>query len=436
MNSLTHKFMKTLLLLTVPLLLSVGCASTRQFVPRPTEATLSNYGVLVQAKRKSPDIGAACGLEVKDNGKKVGVLGVGGQIEWVRLPGPMKIDVRDTLNNISFRPLEIVVAAGHRYELSLAYPWTFTWPGGSSDKQAATLSKAERLADGQQVQPSVLQTAAIAPTTPATITGLTPSIEGKLTESEYGTCHALIISNSAYSELPELRTPTNDGRALSKLLHIYYGFHVTTLYNATRAEIIRTLTSLRTQLTEKDNLLIFYAGHGWLDTEADAGYWLPVDASKHDPVNWISNATVTFALKALRAKHVLVVADSCYSGKLTRGLRVDGFVREGFSRLAHRRARVVISSGGLEPVLDGGAEGNHSVFVNALLKVLNENQNVIDATGLFSELRKRVVWNADQIPEYGVIHKAGHDGGDFLFIRKYSKVDPNVPNKTNAGDGK
>lgn len=429
-----HQLIKTLLFLTVPLLLNVGCASTRQFVPRPTEATLLNHGVLVEAKRKSSFVGLACGLAVRDNGKDIGVLGPGGQIEWTRPPGPMKIDIIDTLNYISFRSLEIVTKAEHRYELTLAYPFPPTM-----DKQAATLSKTERLTDGLQVQPSALQTAANASldnTTHTTSTGLTLPNEGKLPASKYGTCHALIISNSTYRELPELRTPTSDGRSLANLLRDDYGFRVTVLNNVTRAEILRALMSLRTQLTESDNLLIFYAGHGWLDTEADAGYWLPIDASKNDPVNWISNETLTSALKAIRAKHVIIVADSCYSGKLTRGLRVDGLEREGFSGLANRRARVVISSGGLEPVLDGGAEGNHSVFANALLKVLKENQNVLDAAGLFSELRKRVTWNTDQIPEYGVIHKAGHDGGDFLFIRTQSKADIDMLKKPDESYGK
>jgi len=352
----------------------------------------------------------------------------------------MRIDVLDTLNNISFRPLEIMTEADHLYELTLEYPVTFTFPGGSSGKRAATLSQVKRLTAGFQIQPLALQVAAGSTTVSQASTTsrreLTPPNEGKLPASKYGTCHALIISNSTYRELPELRTPTSDGRSLANLLRDDYGFRVTVLNNVTRAEILRALMSLRTQLTESDNLLIFYAGHGWLDNEADAGYWLPIDASKNDPVNWISNETLTSALKALRAKHVIIVADSCYSGKLTRGLRVDGLEREGFSGLANRRARVVISSGGLEPVLDGGAEGNHSVFANALLKVLKENQNVLDATGLFSELRKRVTWNADQMPEYGVIHKAGHDGGDFLFIRTPSKADINTLKKPDEGYGK
>ena len=153
MASSPHQFIKALLLLTVPLLLSFGCASTRQFVPLPTEATLADHGVLVQAKRRSPDIGVSCGLEVWDNGKEIGVLGVGGQIEWTRLPGAMRIDVRDC-NDFSYRPLEILTEAAHRYELTLEMPF---FPSG---KQAAILSKVERLPGDLRIQPQALQIAA------------------------------------------------------------------------------------------------------------------------------------------------------------------------------------------------------------------------------------------------------------------------------------
>ena len=35
----------------------------------------------------------------------------------------------------------------------------------------------------------------------------------------------------------------------------------------------------RDSKSENDNVLIFYAGHRWLDEQADRGYWLPVDAA-------------------------------------------------------------------------------------------------------------------------------------------------------------
>ena len=56
---------------------------------------------------------------------------------------------------------------------------------------------------------------------------------------------------------------------------------------------------------------------------ADQGYWLPVDADSEDPTNWVSNNDITTMLKAIQARHIMVVADSCYSGSLTRDANVE-----------------------------------------------------------------------------------------------------------------
>ncbi|MEE8432215.1 MAG: caspase family protein [Candidatus Desulfatibia sp.] len=50
------------------------------------------------------------------------------------------------------------------------------------------------------------------------------------------------------------------------------------------------------------------------------------------------------------------------------------------------------------------------------IDALNENQGILDATLLFSQIRRPVMVNTDQTPEYSDIRKAGHDGGDFLFV--------------------
>ena len=70
------------------------------------------------------------------------------------------------------------------------------------------------------------------------------------------------------------------------------------------------------------HLLIYYAGHGWLNEESNRGYWLPADAKPNRRSRWMSNATLTDTLKTLQAKHVMVVADSCYSGTRTRSANV------------------------------------------------------------------------------------------------------------------
>ena len=232
-----------------------------------------------------------------------------------------------------------------------------------------------------------------------------------------GNYYALIIGNNSYSNLPLLKTAISDAQGVAQILRKYYGYNVQVLLNASRADILLSLEKYRSLLTQEDNLLIYYAGHGWLDQVGDEGYWLPVDAAEGNPINWISNSSITTYLKAIGAKHVMIVADSCYSGKLSRGFHMNRKTPDYLSRISKKRARVVLTSGGLEPVLDSGGKGNHSVFASALIEALNENEDIIDGTELFTRIRRQVMLNSEQTPEYSDIRKAGHDGGDFVFIR-------------------
>ena len=233
----------------------------------------------------------------------------------------------------------------------------------------------------------------------------------------YGNYYALVIGINDYKALPKLKTAVTDAETVAKLLKELYGFKVTLLVNASRADIIDAFDEYRDLLAEEDNLLIYYAGHGWLDPQTQAGYWLPVNAKPDRRSRWVSNATLTTALQGLLAKHVLVVADSCYSGTLTRSVKVPQRNRAYLKRISEKRARVVLSSGGLEPVADSGG-GQHSVFAAQFLKALKTNEGVLDGTQLFEKVRQSVVLNADQTPEYSNIRRAGHEGGDFLFVRK------------------
>ena len=113
----------------------------------------------------------------------------------------------------------------------------------------------------------------------------------------------------------------------------------------------------------------------------------------------------------------MVVADSCYSGTLARGVMIREAGPSYLSRIARKRARTVLTSGGLEPVMDSGG-GQHSAFAKAFLMALRENGGVMDGTQLFGQVRRLVILNAPQTPEYGDIRFAGHEGEDFLFVRR------------------
>ena len=239
-----------------------------------------------------------------------------------------------------------------------------------------------------------------------------------ITKVNYGNYHALVIGNADYQDLPKLHTAVVDAEAVAKILDEEYGFRVKVLTDVTREDMIDAFDILREELGENDNLLVYYAGHGWLDEASSRGYWQPVNAQINRRSQWMSNATLTDSLKALKAKHVMVVADSCYSGVLTRSIKVPDRTIDYIERMASRRARVVLTSGGLEPVMDSDG-GKHSVFAEQFLKVLKNNTGVLDGTQLFEQVRRPVVLAAPQTPQYSDIRFSGHDGGDFLFVRKY-----------------
>jgi uncharacterized caspase-like protein len=211
-----------------------------------------------------------------------------------------------------------------------------------------------------------------------------------------------------------------DAQAVADLLRSKYGFkQVDLVPNATRQDILSVLNRLRRDLKPTDNLLIYYAGHGSIDSETQRGYWLPADAERRSPAQWVSNEDITNELRAMQAKHVVVVADSCYSGTLARSedtvrMRTGG-QEEWIQRMAARRSRTVLASGSLEPVLDRGG-GIHSVFAKAFLEVLRENDKVTDLDALFDRIKRLVILNADQTPLYQDIRLAGHEDGDFILV--------------------
>lgn len=240
-------------------------------------------------------------------------------------------------------------------------------------------------------------------------------------EISSGRKFALVIGNNEYKHLPKLVTAVSDAEAVAALMRDRYGFETMLLKNASRMKILLALNHMRADLEENDSLLIYYAGHGTLERQTQTGYWLPVDAEEDNDINWIANADLTRRLRGMSARHVMVVADSCYSGTLVRSVEVQpatGYDELALlRRLAQKRSRTAIVSGGLEPVVDSG-RGGHSVFANAFLGVLSDNDEPLHGGTLFDKLRRRVVLNADQTPQYSDIRLADHEGGSFVLVPK------------------
>jgi hypothetical protein len=239
-----------------------------------------------------------------------------------------------------------------------------------------------------------------------------------------GKNYALIIGINTYENIPPLKTAVNGAREVGKVLREEYGFEVRSILDAkaTRTAIMKELNDLKNRLNPEDRLLIYYAGHGYNDTETETSYWLPVEADKDDPTNWIEARSITDQLKRTRAKQVLIVADSCYSGTMARAvdpsLSGRGSRESYLRRLMDKPSRVLIASGGNEPVTDTGGK-RHSIFAQVFIDALKDAPDgIFTAEELLTrQIKESVAGRAEQTPEYKIIRNSGHDGGDFVFVR-------------------
>lgn len=266
----------------------------------------------------------------------------------------------------------------------------------------------------------------------STAAGSRPATSGVLPRDvKLGRFFAVVIGNNTYRDggFAPLKSAASDATAVNSVLRDRYGYQTTLLLNAGRLEILTALNEMREKLGPQDNLLIYYAGHGEIDTSKQ-GYWIPSDAAASNPKTWISNAAISDILNTMPAKHVLVVADSCYSGAMTRAsapsfdagsMPADKW-GTWVKTMANGRSRTALTSGGEQPVPDVGA-GNHSYFARAFLNVLQDNNRLLEAQRVFREVSTSLALNAaksplPQDPQYAPIRYAGHESGEFFFLPK------------------
>jgi len=251
------------------------------------------------------------------------------------------------------------------------------------------------------------------------------SLAGELRATVAGRYFALVIGNNRYPNLPldkQLKTAINDAQEVAGLLRSDYGFQTALMTDGNRAEIINALYEYRNRLKPDDSLLIYYAGHGHFDSETGKGYWIPSDAKLTSPANWIIADEVTVTIKGIAARHILIVSDSCYSGTLMRGgdfgLSMPTERERYLEKVRSGISRILMASGGNEPVADGGGSG-HSVFARAFLDGLHGmKEQVFAADELFQQyIKERVAGKSNQMPQYNPLLNSGHESGDFVFVR-------------------
>ncbi|MTI20388.1 caspase family protein [Fulvivirga sp. RKSG066] len=231
--------------------------------------------------------------------------------------------------------------------------------------------------------------------------------------------YALVIAINDYSDpdIPSLSKPITDASILINTLQSHYTFEkedISFLQNPSRSMLIEAFDKLSQEITNRDNLLIFYAGHGIWDAKLKQGFWLPSDASMSSKAQWLSNGTIRDFVRAIDSKHTLLITDACFGGSILKE-RAVFYNGKAMLEMYKRPSRKAMTSGAFSTVPD------ESVFIKYLIKNLTNNQSpLISAEQVYGDFKVAVINNSEtgQVPQYGAISLAGDEGGDFIFLKR------------------
>ena len=245
----------------------------------------------------------------------------------------------------------------------------------------------------------------------------------------YRGSYALIVGNSNYTHgWDSIPGAIRDANEVAKVLE-KQGFNVTLKTDLNRTGFSRAISefSMKYGKAEDNRLLFYFAGHGYtqkLVTGEELGYLVLVNAPLPEKdligfsINSVDMQSIVTQAKIIRARHVLFMFDSCFSGSII-DMR-ERIVPKSISDKIKYPVRQFITAGRAnEPVPD------QSVFKQAFLDLLEGRaeepipDNYITGEELGFYLKVKVPkYNPNQHPQYGKIRDPRLDKGDFVFVQK------------------
>jgi WD40 repeat protein len=233
-----------------------------------------------------------------------------------------------------------------------------------------------------------------------------------------GKNYLLVIGINKYQHWKPLSNATKDAREVRDVLMSRYQFNTSELFElydeqASQKNILAKIEQVRQKVTDKDNLLIYFSGHGHYNSVIEEGFWIPAEAKKGEETEYLANSTLIKYIKAIQAKHIFLVADACFSGALLAGEN-----RSYVDNVEKFRSRWALTSGRLEFVSDGEV-GKNSPFAAYLIKFLKANTKPrFTVSELVEFVKQSVGNNSEQLPEGKHMKNVGDEGGEFVFYLK------------------
>ena len=258
--------------------------------------------------------------------------------------------------------------------------------------------------------------------------------------------YALVVGINEYdakSTWLDLENPLRDGAKVAEILEGEYGYETQFLKNATQDDLYNAIYHY-SELQDKQNLILFFAGHGYFDDQLhDDGFIVLKDSKSLDQDRGLRSyfqfVTLQKIVDNFNFKHILLVTDVCFGGTFGYNARIsysytpeqrerldkltktestrrtyDAVDRKYFlDRQLMFKSRYFIASG-IGEVREG--EGLHSPFARNFLDALESKGNrsiQVDDLLTFDELKAYCGKNVN-MPIHG--NFGSHQGGDFILI--------------------
>lgn len=259
-------------------------------------------------------------------------------------------------------------------------------------------------------------------------------IQGDSNSFPTGKTYLFFIAIDKYRNgITPLNNAVSDAKAVANSLLKHYELdesYLKMLFNekATKKAIFTAFDKYLDEVTDQDNFIFFFSGHGTYYKKIEGGYWLTSESNSGERDTFFPNDEVSKFIKNLKARHVFGIVDACFSGALFRTVNTISEI----DRHYNIPSRWLLTSGRLEPVSDGTL-GKHSPFAKVLINSLNYHES---AQLWISEFCARVARGLDhdterQLPRGGALQTLGHNGGDFVLLRKGKESHPS-PDKNSV----
>jgi tetratricopeptide (TPR) repeat protein len=239
--------------------------------------------------------------------------------------------------------------------------------------------------------------------------------------------YALLFATNEYDSWEPLVNPIPDADAIAKELKDSYGFETEVVHNPTRERIVSKIREYaQKKFGDADQLFIFFAGHGLFDDVFGQGFIVARDSRKDDETRgtYESYDDLRTIINSIRAKHILLLMDACYSGTFDRRLQEAGSrgtdtysnltFPELFGRKVDLPTRKYLTSGGKDYVPDG-LPGHHSPFGSHFLEELRtygRSQGYLTFNNILTAVER-----TNPEPHWGEWGN-NEPGSDFFFVSK------------------